>query len=238
MRRFLLTNDDGIAAEGLLRLARAAQALGEVWIAAPDGQRSAASHSITLHTHIDVHPYDYPLAGVHAFSCSGTPADCVRIGSLSLMPEKPDALLSGINFGYNVATDVQYSGTVGAGFEGAFQGLRAIAFSEDSGALHEVTDAYLPELLAELLEQPLAPGEIFNVNFPACPLAECGGILRERTVSSGAIYHDRYDLLETFADGGGRYLVHGTYNEDAEEGTDFRAVMDGFVSVGRVRGHR
>jgi 5'-nucleotidase len=79
MRSILIVNDDGIEAEGLLRLAALAKEFGEVWVVAPDGQRSAASHAISLHSHVDVYPHDFPIEGVRAFSCSGTPADCVRV---------------------------------------------------------------------------------------------------------------------------------------------------------------
>ena len=235
MRRILLTNDDGIAADGLLRLAKAAQALGEVWVVAPDGQRSAASHAITLHGTVDVVPCAYPQDGVHAFTCTGTPADCVRVGSLYVMKSKPNLVLSGINCGYNTATDIQYSGTCGAAFEGAFQDIPSIAFSEQDGGCHEVTAHYLPDILAALTAAPLGTGAIWNVNFPGCPLAACRGVLRDRAVSHGAFYRDRYAAVAQRADGGVRLQVDGQYNEDAEPGTDFRAVVDGYVSVGIVR---
>lgn len=140
MLSILITNDDGILSEGLVRLARAAVKLGEVWAVAPDGQRSAASHAITLHGTVDIFPTEFPVPGVHAYSCSGTPADCVRTGSLSIMPHKPDIVISGINNGYNTATDIQYSGTCGAAFEGAFQGILSVALSEDNKSCHEVLE--------------------------------------------------------------------------------------------------
>ncbi|MBQ9897917.1 MAG: 5'/3'-nucleotidase SurE [Ruminococcus sp.] len=234
MHTILITNDDGIAADGLIRLARTAKQLGEVWVVAPDGQRSAASHSITLHGDIDVYPHAFPVEGVRAFSCSGTPGDCVRVGSLSVMPHKPDIVLSGVNRGYNVATDIQYSGTAGAAFEAAFQGFLGIALSEEDSPLHEVTDRYLGEILAELAEQKLPYGQIFNVNFPGCPLAECRGILRDKKVSRGMFYRDRYKEVAKLPDGGVRLTVDGQYNEDAEPDTDFRAVLDKYIAVSRV----
>lgn len=232
MRTILITNDDGIAADGLIRLAAAAKEFGEVWVVAPESQRSAMSHSITLHKPIDVVPREFPVAGVRAYACSGTPADCVRVGSLSVMPHKPDVVLSGINYGYNVASDIQYSATAGAAFEGAFQGYLSVALSEGASPCHEVTDTYLREILEKLLTQPPCPGRIWNVNFPACKLSECGGILWDRKVSSGMFYRDRYPVQEKLPNGGVRYMVDGIYNEDAEAGTDFRAVVDRFVSVG------
>lgn len=231
--RILITNDDGIAADGLVRLAEAAKAFGTVWVVAPAHQRSAASHSITLRDSIDVFPHVFPIAGVHAFSCSGSPADCVRVGVLNVMPQKPDVVLSGINFGYNVASDIQYSATAGGAFEAAFQCLPAIALSEPAKPEHAVTDAYLHEILAELLEVKPAEGYIINVNFPDCTLAECKGILRDRKVSRGMIYRDRY-TQEPLPNGGMRLMVDGQYNEDAEDGTDFRAVLDHYISIGFV----
>ena len=175
--RILITNDDGIEASGIIRLAHAAREFGEVWVVAPESQRSAASHSITLHNEIDIYPCpDFPVDGVHAYSCSGTPGDCVRVGSLSVMPAKPDIVLSGINFGYNVASDIQYSATAGAAFEASFQEYHAIALSEGCNG-HEVTDKFIREILKKLIATPLEPGFIHNVNFPDCPLGECQGIL-------------------------------------------------------------
>ena len=234
MKTILITNDDGIRADGLVRLAAAAQDFGEVWVVAPDGQRSAASHGITLHGTVEVVPCDFPVPGVHAHACTGTPADCVRTGSLYVLPGRPDAVLSGINRGYNVASDIQYSGTCGAAFEGAFQGIPSIALSEAAGDCHAVTDYYLHGLLEELLGTDPGDGRIVNVNLPGCPLSECRGILRDRTVSRGAFYRDRYRAVASLPRGGVRLGVDGLYNEDAEEGTDCRAVEEHYISVGIV----
>ena len=234
MKTILITNDDGISADGLIRLAAAAQSFGEVWVVAPEAQRSAASHSITLHSYIDVRPAAFPVPGVHAFASSGTPGDCVRVGSLSVMPARPDIVLSGINYGYNAASDIQYSATCGAAFEGAFQGYHAIALSEQAKKNHEVTDAYLGGILRRLIEKPLGPGQIWNVNFPGCPLSECRGILENRRVSRGMFYKDHYNAVAELPDGGIRYMVEGEYQEDAEDGTDFRALVDGYISIGIV----
>ena len=234
-RKILITNDDGIESDGIARLAEAAKDFGEVWIIAPESQRSAASHSITLRHPIDVHPHEFPVEGVHAFACSGTPGDCVRVGSLNIMPEKPDVVLSGINFGYNVASDIQYSATAGAAFEGEFQGYLSIALSEGITGIHEVTDRYLKEILAELIDKPYVPGQIWNVNFPHCKLSECKGVLRDRKVSRKAFYVDRYKAVEEFSNGGVSLMVDGIYSPEYEELTDFGAVLDNYVSVGTVR---
>ncbi|MCR5581759.1 MAG: 5'/3'-nucleotidase SurE [Pseudobutyrivibrio sp.] len=233
--RILITNDDGIASEGIVRLAHIAKEFGEVWVVAPETQRSAASHSISLHNAIDIYPCnDFPVEGVRAYYCSGTPGDCVRVGGLNVMNHKPDVVLSGINYGYNVASDIQYSATCGAAFEAAFQGYHAIALSEGACDCHEVTDHYLRKVLKELLDKPLEKGLIHNVNFPGCEIGLCKGIAYDRTVSEGMFYKDTYDEIEELEDGGIRYMVNGHYNEECEEGTDFKAILDGYVSVGVV----
>lgn len=234
MRKILVTNDDGIQAGGLIRLVRAARKFGDVWVVAPEKQMSGSAHSITLADTFDVFPASFPVGGVEAYTCTGTPGDCVRAACMTLLPEKPDVVLSGINYGYNAATDLQYSATVGAAFEGAFQGCRAIALSEDASECHETTDAWLESILSELIDAELDYGQIWNVNFPSCPAAECRGILRDRAVSRAVIYTDTYPVTEHLPGGGMRLRVHGVYTDKAEEGTDFRAVLDGYISVGIV----
>ena len=232
MKNILITNDDGIAAHGIVRLAEAAKAFGRVWVIAPEKQRSALSHSITLREMIDIRPYHFPVEGVTAWTCSGTPADCVRIGLFHLPEISPDAVLSGINYGYNMASDIQYSATVGAALEAAHNGVLAIAVSEPTGEDHSIADAYLPGILADLLQRQPVRDEIINVNFPH---EFCRGVLTDRTVSAGALYRDRYRVVEELDGGGARLSVNGIYNEDCEEGTDFRALIDHYISIGTVR---
>ena len=231
MRKILITNDDGINANGIIRLAQAATEFGEVWVVAPDSQRSAMSHSITLRHSVDAWKIDFPVPGVHAYACSGTPGDCVRIGSLNIVPGKPDHVFSGINYGFNAASDIQYSATAGAAFEAAFQGIHTIAFSEDACEIHEVTDRYLKEIIAELLDKPLGVNQIWNVNFPGCKLAECNGILRNRKVSTDAFYVDQY-IETTVSEEKVSYMVEGIRNYTALEGTDLKAIFDNYISIG------
>ncbi len=233
-RRILITNDDGIDSAGIIRLARAALNFGSVFVVAPERENSGASHSISLRHSVRVHPYDFPVKGVEAYSCSGTPGDCVRVGSLSIMKERPDVVLSGINYGYNVATDIQYSATAGAAFEAEFQGFPAIALSEGACDIHEVTDRYLGDILEELMGREYVPGYMYNVNFPGCPLSECKGILWDRRVSRQIFYKDHYNVLQRLPDGGMELMVEGVHEPVSEEGTDYGAVLDNYVSVGRV----
>ena len=234
MRKILVTNDDGIESDGLFRLVNTAMEFGEIWIVAPDGQRSAASHSINVHDSIDIYPYDYKIDGVKAYTCSGTPADCVRVGSLAVMPYKPDIVLSGINHGYNVATDIQYSGTCGAAFEASFQGYLGIAISEGFRGSHESTDRHLREMLAEIIDKKLEFGQIWNLNFPECDYADFKGILRDRFPSHGKFYDDSYKVIEKLDNGGLRYVIDGKEVRESEEGSDLRALFDNYASLGVV----
>ena len=232
MRIILITNDDGIASEGLHRLVEAAKPFGDILVVAPDSQRSAASHSITLTRPVEIRPYDFPVPGVRAFQCDGTPADCVRIAVRNILGKKPDVVFSGINYGYNVAMDLQYSATAGAAFEALALGIRAVAFSEGAKPCHEVADAYLTRMIEELIDKETPKGSIWNVNFPYCPLSDCAGILYDRTVSTLSFFN--YDEEERLPDGGMRLTVRGNFGDTAEDGTDLRAVHERFVSVGTV----
>ncbi len=231
MKRILLTNDDGIDADGLVRLAKSAVRHGEVWVVAPDSQRSAMSHSVNFRDSFDAWRVDFPVEGVKAYACSGTPADCVRIGVLNIVPDKPDHVFSGINHGYNLASDLQYSATVGAAFEASFQGVHSIAFSEHAIDLHEVADRYLDEIMDELIELPLEENQIWNVNFPGCTVAECKGIRRDCKVSTDVFYKDRYKVTQISEDRAS-YMVDGIRNWDAREGSDLRAILDSYISIG------
>ncbi|MBQ7582787.1 MAG: 5'/3'-nucleotidase SurE [Lachnospiraceae bacterium] len=231
--RILLTNDDGIEADGLIRLARAAKEFGEVWVVAPESQRSAASHSVTLRHPVEAWRVDFPVEGVTAYACDGMPADCVRVGVLNIMRGNVDHVFTGINHGYNVASDLQYSATAGAAFEASFQKIHTIAFSEEHCDRHAVTDRYLKEIMGKLLDQPLGPGQIWNVNFPGCELSACKGVLYDCKVSRDEFYTDRYTETE-ISEGHMSYMVDGQRNYAASEGTDLYAVINDYVSVGIV----
>lgn len=230
----LIVNDDGINASGIIRLAAAAKKYGKVWVVAPESQRSGASHSINLHEPIGAWEVDFPVEDVTAWAITGSPADCARVGILSLMPVKPDLVLSGINYGYNAGTDVMYSGTVGAAMEAVFQGIPAIALSEATNEGTLVTDKYLEQVLDELIPAKFIPDEIINVNFPYAKPEEVKGILRDRKASRGRLFDDRYDLVGE-KDGKKQFMVNGVYQEVAEEGTDLKAIFDKYISIGTIR---
>lgn len=139
-RLILITNDDGIDAGGIRQLAETAKTFGEVWVVAPESQRSGKSHSVTYLEPLYVRERPGYMDGVKAYECSGVPVDCVRVG-IHLLGRKPDVVLSGINSGYNISGDIQYSGTAGAALEAAFWGIHAIALSQANLDYHPVPTA-------------------------------------------------------------------------------------------------
>lgn len=174
-RLILITNDDGIDAGGIRQLAETAKAFGEVWVVAPESQRSGKSHSVTYLEPLYVRERPGYMDGVKAYECSGVPVDCVRVG-IHLLGRKPDVVLSGINSGYNISGDIQYSGTAGAALEAAFWGIHAIALSQANLDYHPVTDRYLRELIGEYMDKPLPQNTVWNINFPGCALEDCKGV--------------------------------------------------------------
>ena len=234
--RILVTNDDGIDAPTLLTLVRTAVKFGEVTVAAPAAQCSAMSQRLTLFEEIPAEEVGYPVPGVKAWKIGGTPADCVKLAVWALLPEKPDIVFSGMNRGYNTGFDIAYSGTIGACKEAAIKDIPAIAFSTANHGTDEVPAAYLEALTAECLAKPLPRGEFWNINYPGCPLSECRGIIRNTKIAPTPLYADDYST-ESSPGEPLRFRAHGRAlrPDEAPEGMDVWAVLNGYISVGTVR---
>src|SRR5919205_2333286 len=200
--RVLLTNDDGIEAEGLQTLRRALLRVPgiELAVIAPDGNRSAFARMITTRRPLWVQEVDFG-DGTVGFATDGTPVDCVRLGKLGLIDGfEPDIVVSGINHGSNLGDDITYSGTVAAAFEGIVLGLPAIAVSQQAdhgemdfraGRAWERDDfagaaAFVARLVEELERVPIPDGTLLNVN---CPAGEVAGARAARL--GKRIYNDR-----------------------------------------------
>ena len=234
-RRILITNDDGIGADGIRKLAEVARGFGELTVVAPDIQRSAASHHCIFDRPLILKEYDFGLDGVKAFSLDGTPADCVRVGISAVSDVKPDIVLSGINHGYNISSDIQYSGTVGAAFEAAFLGVQAIAVSYGNHEFNatDIVDRYLPALLEEYMEKPLPANQVWNINIPDCRADECTGIFRNAEMNTEHFYDDRY-LKEQIDDK--TWSVTNTVRRiwKGPDHSDLNAVIQRYIAVGTV----
>ena len=163
--RILVTNDDGVQAQGIAVLADALQGLGEVWVVAPDRERSGASHSISLHS-----PLRLLSHGERRFAVDGTPGDCVYLAINHLFKdERPALVVSGINHGANLADDITYSGTVAAALEATMLGIPSVAVSLcGRGAQRNFapTAAFTRSLVEQVLAHPLPQGVLLNVNVP------------------------------------------------------------------------
>ncbi len=230
--RILITNDDGIHAEGLRILADVAREFGEVKVVAPDYERSACGHAMTLRDPLRVHDAKWP--GVEAHQVNGLPVDCVNVGLTVCYPDGCDLVLSGINNGPNLGFDVTYSGTVGGAMEGCINGIRSISvsmtkFVSGAPAHFETGRRWLAENLAMLCEAPLEPLTFLNVNIPAIAYEEVQG---HRFVGMGKrVYEDRVEPRE---DPWGRpYFWQGgvVVMDPDQPGTDVEAVNQGFVSI-------
>lgn len=174
----LVANDDGIQAEGILQLVKTLSELADVYVCAPHTQRSATGHGITVGKPIEAEEVDFPHAKM-AFSITGTPADCVKIGSKILEQKgiKPDMVFSGINHGGNLGTDTLYSGTVSAAIEGSLCGIPSVAVSVNSHhPEHFELACRLAKKACEKGFGRLDAGTVLNINTPNRPAAEIKGV--------------------------------------------------------------
>ena len=224
MPRILVTNADGIYSEGLRKLADALRAVGDVVIVAPDREQSAASHALTLNR-----PLRLIQLEENEWVVDGTPTDCVNLAVLKLMREnRPDIVVSGVNFGPNMGDDVTYSGTISAAFEGALLHIPSIALSSVVGKRmsFERCAAFAAKLTRWILDGDRNPNVILNVNFPA---GDFNGVrvtkLGKRVYMEG--------IIERLDPRGRKYYWIGGEPPvwHSEEGTDFDAIEAGFVSI-------
>ena len=224
--RILISNDDGATAPGLAALHAALQDYAECVVVAPDQDKSGASSSLTLDRPL------HPRVLANGFiSVNGTPTDCVHLAINSLLEHQPDLVVSGINLGANLGDDVLYSGTVAAALEGRFLGRTGFAFSFASRQLDNLaTAAYYARKLVEAHGSlDLPPRTVLNVNIPNLPLDHIRGIQltrlghRARAAAPLKVVDPRGKE--------GYWIAAAGDAEDGGEGTDFHAVMQGYVSI-------
>jgi len=230
--RILLTNDDGIHAEGLAVLERIARTLSDdVWVVAPEADQSGFAHSLSLSEPLRMRKVDD-----RRYALRGTPTDCVIMGVKKILPGPPDLVLSGVNSGANNADDVTYSGTVAGAMEGCMIGLKAIALSQaynvrEEGRMvpWETAEAHAPALLDKLLKAELPKGVFLNINFPRCSPDEVAGT---RVTAQGKLVHGLW--IDERKDGRGfpyYWLRFGREPEELREGTDIAALKENLISV-------
>lgn len=223
----MVTNDDGIHAAGIRALAEAMTGLGAVTVVAPDRERSAAGHSLTLHSPLRIFELHKGW-----YAVDGTPTDCVNMGIHNMLPVTPDLVVSGINHGANLGDDITYSGTVAAAMEANLMGIPAIAFSLAAiGPENHFTDA--AQVAVRIVRQVIAnglPADTFlNVNIPDCPLSDMPPPLITRQGKRSFIGK----IIDKTDPRGRKYFWLGSEEprHNDEPGTDFHAINRRHVSI-------
>jgi 5'-nucleotidase len=229
--RVLVTNDDGIHGPGLLALEAIARAISDdVWVVAPDEERSGAGHSLSLSN-----PLRYRQIDKRRFEVSGTPTDCVVMAVRKIMPGMPDLLLSGVNRGSNIADDVTYSGTIAAAMEGTQLGIKSIALSQITGMFGNgesfaVAEQHGIEIVRKLMTMNFGPGVLMNVNFPDCRVDEVAGI----DVTMQGKRDQNYLLVDERKDGRGNpyfWISFARERGTPPQGTDIASVFNKRISI-------
>ena len=238
--KLLISNDDGIYALGIRALANSlAEAGHDVTVVCPDRERSATGHGLTLHQPIRAEMVESIFhPSVKAWACSGTPSDCVKLALWALLDHPPDLVLSGINHGSNLGTDVLYSGTVSAAMEGVIEGIPSIAFSltSFSSSDFQPAAAFAQSLVAQLAKQPLPELLLLNVNVPAVAVTAIAGVKVTRQGIRRYI-----DVFEKRLDPRGKtyYWLAGELLEEVDEvsnlselaPTDVQAIRDNYSTI-------
>lgn len=231
--RILVTNDDGIHAEGLAILEQiAAQLSDDVWVVAPETDQSGVAHSLSLSNPLRLRQIEEKR-----FAVQGTPTDCVIMAVRSVMAEmKPDLVLSGVNRGQNVAEDVTYSGTIAAAMEGTLLGIPSIAVSQAymagdrTSIIWDCALQHAPGIIRRLLEEGIPDGILFNLNFPNVAPSEVAGV----AVTAQGRRDQELMRLEPRRDGRGNpyyWIAFQRGKNEPANGTDLRALAEKRISV-------
>lgn len=230
----LVTNDDGITAPGLRALVSYMKEIGDVVVVAPDSPQSGMGHAITLDSTLYSKKMQVDLShkGTEEYSCSGTPADCVKLGLQELLDRKPDICVSGINHGSNSSINVIYSGTMSAAIEAGIEGVPAIGFSlcdYNWEADFAPAEKYVKKIVREALKSGIPKGVVLNVNIPKLPKKEIKGIKVCRQAKAN--WKEKFDK-RTNPMGKDYYWLTGEFELlDKGEDTDEWALANGYISV-------
>ena len=226
----LITNDDGIYAEGIYALATAMRKAGNVTVVAPDTQRSAVGHAITITDPLRV--TEAKRNGkFFGYAASGTPADCVKLGIKAIMKKRPDLVVSGINLGGNQAYNILYSGTVSGATEGALLGIPSIAVSLDTfkNPDYAASAAFAVKLAGQVKKRAVPRGTLLNVNLPNLPADKLKGV--RVTSQSLTCFNDWFDK-RTDPHGNTYYWMTGDYKpKDPDLASDLNALNAGYISI-------
>lgn len=229
--RILLTNDDGIHARGINALITELSSIAEIYVVAPDRERSGTGHSITVFEPIKVSRVKLPGSRA-GWIVGGTPVDCVKLAVARLISEEIDLVVSGINHGPNLGTDVLYSGTVSAAAEGVIMGVPSIAVSLNSFSKNMDFDfaaRFINKAVKTVMKKGMQKDTLLNINIPLLPPREIKGM---RITRLGVRNYD--NLFEERQDPRGNtyyWLGGGVVKEEQKEDSDVIAVQEGFISI-------
>lgn len=229
--KLLLTNDDGINAKGLYALAKEFEKKYELVIVAPSNQRSACGHSITITEPLVVKEVQIDGLKSKAYSVSGTPADCVRIGIDKLADGKVDMVLSGINNGFNLGTDVIYSGTVSAAIESAIYKIPSMAIStevNDDIEKYAVAAKYAAQILENIKDKYSKDDVVLNINVPLIPKEKIKGI---KVCNIGSRTYDNYYIEKIDRNNDRVFHLKGKLNDFDYENTDIYYIKRNYVTL-------
>lgn len=225
-----ITNDDGISSKGIRSLYEAVAPFGDIVLIAPDSPQSGMGHAITIN-----HPLRLESSSLFdctSYSCTGTPVDCVKLGVYEVMHRKPDLIVSGINHGANIATNVLYSGTMSAAVEGAMEGIPSIGFSLcsfESDADFDLTKEIVAKVVKEVLEKKMPIGVCLNVNIPNVSKADFKGI--KICKQANAYWDDRFDKRKDQFDRTYYWLTGDFIDQDQSEDTDVYWIDQGYATI-------
>lgn len=229
--RILVTNDDGITSRGIQALTAAMARLGEVMVVAPDRQQSAVGHALTVASPLRAVRMEREHTSI-AYAINGTPADCVKLGISTLLPYRPDIVVSGINHGSNTSVNAIYSGTVSAATEGTLMGIPSMAVSLtsfDASADMSLAAEVAYDVAARLLDLKLPAGTLLNVNVPTVDRSQYRGVKVTRQGHNA--WKDGYDVRKD-PQGHPYYWLKGEFLTltELEDGDDF-AVQQGWTAI-------
>jgi len=228
----LITNDDGIYAPGIQALIEALKPIARITVAAPDRERSATGHAITMHSPIMAKPIIRYGQEVCAYAVGGTPADCIKLAlDIFIKNDWPDLVVSGINNGPNLGTDVIYSGTVSGAIEASMMGVPAIAISMSSHDFTSFTEAasFAAQMVHQVLDFPKKPAPILNVNFPVCNPREIKGT---KITKLGIRKYRNNFIHRKDPRGNGYYWMAGELEDLPQDpNTDIVAVHKNYISI-------
>ena len=228
----LVTNDDGIAAPGIRTLIEVMSDLGEVIVVAPDSPQSGMGHAITINSTLHLEKVVIDEGKQPEYSCSGTPADCVKLAVNEILDRKPDLCVSGINHGSNSSINVIYSGTMSAALEAGIEGIPAIGFSlldYNYNANFEASKSYVKQIAQNVLNNGIPKNVVLNVNIPNLKKSEIKGVKICRQAKAN--WEEEFDKRKT-PQGKDYYWLTGKFvNLDNGEDTDEWALDNGYVSV-------